>query len=70
MIGDTFAMFIRHQNCAIMIHVPANELINTADEPENVIVATFPGSLHPRDIYENENSSDLEVIYHLSFEKR
>lgn len=60
-IGDTFAMFIRRQNCAIMIHVPANGLININDEPENVIVATFPGSLHPRDIKEHLN--DIEVNF-------
>lgn len=49
--GETFAMFIRRQNCAFMVH-------KTAKESE-VIVATFPGNLHPREVYEHQ--SDIEV---------
>lgn len=58
--GDTFAMYVRRQNCAIMIHMPANELVSN-EEIRNVIVATFPGNLHPREIYKHD--SDLEVRF-------
>lgn len=68
MTGDTFAMYIHRQQCTIMIYVPANDLINSTEEPEDAIVATFPGSLHPRDIYEHE--SDLEVIYHVHYRNK
>lgn len=50
--GETFAMFVRRQNCAIIIHMPPND-------SNNVIVATFIGKVHPKEIY--EHSSDLEV---------
>ncbi|XP_031632913.1 uncharacterized protein LOC116346822 [Contarinia nasturtii] len=60
--GDTFAMYVRRQNCAIMIHVPANELISI-EETRNVIVATFPGNLYRREIYEHD--SDIEFNYPL-----
>lgn len=50
--GDTFAMFISRQRCAIMIHVPPNEA-------ENVIVASIPGSLYPSEVYSHD--SDVEV---------
>lgn len=56
--GDTFAMFVRIQRCAVMIHVPPNETVNNV---KNVIVATFPGSLHSSEIY--ERVSDIEVIF-------
>lgn len=51
-------MFVRRQNCAIMIHMPAKESVNV-DETTNVIVSVFPGSLKPRKIY--EHSGDIEV---------
>lgn len=64
--GDTFAMFVRHQGCAIMIHVPSNERVNNV---QNVIVATFPGSLDPSEIYRHD--SGIEVcplfIFHFPF---
>lgn len=56
--GDTFAMYVRRQNCAVMIHVPANEMVSV-DETKNVIVSTFPGNLHPREIY--RHIGDIEV---------
>lgn len=62
--GDTFAMFVRFQRCAIMIHVPPEERVNNV---QHVIVATIPGSLHPSEIYEHE--SDIEVIILFQFIK-
>lgn len=56
--GDTFAMFVRRQNCAFIIHAPSNENVFNG-RPENVIVATFPGRLHPKEVY--ECNSDIEV---------
>lgn len=58
--GDTFAMFVRKQNTAIIFYVPNYARVNIAGEPENIIVATFPGCLPPRTIYKYE--SDVEVI--------
>ncbi|XP_031621557.1 uncharacterized protein LOC116339677 [Contarinia nasturtii] len=55
--GETFAMFIRRQNCAIMIHLPFASAGGTND----AIVATFPGKINHNEIY--ENSSDLEFNY-------
>lgn len=54
--GDTFALFVRLQHTAIMIHVPSNEKIN---DVKNVIVSTIP-TLHPGEIYKHD--SDYEVI--------
>lgn len=56
--GDTFAMFIRHQHYAIMIHVPSDEKMN---DVQNVIVATFPGSLHPSEIYEHDSDIGVRI---------
>ncbi|XP_055301272.1 uncharacterized protein LOC129567922 [Sitodiplosis mosellana] len=56
--GDNFAMFIRRQHCAIMIHVPPDEIPN---DVQNVIVAAFPGRLHSSEIYHRE--SDIEFNY-------
>lgn len=56
--GDTIAIFVRFQRCALMIHVPQNEATN---DVQNVIVATFPGSLHSNEIY--DHTSDIEVIF-------
>lgn len=55
--GDTFAMFIRLQHTAIMIHVPSNEKI---DDVQNVIVSTIP-TLQPDTIYKHD--SDFNVIF-------
>lgn len=57
--GDTFAMFVRRQNCAILVHMPPEEMVE-AEESQNVIVATFPANLHPGESYKYD--SDLEVI--------
>lgn len=54
--GQTFGMFIRRQNCAIMIHSQSNGKAGSND----MIVATFPGRVHPNEVY--KNPSDLEVI--------
>lgn len=54
--GDSFAMFVRHQDCAIMLRVPPTENWN---DVQNVIVATFPGSLYPGEIYLPDG--DIEV---------
>lgn len=52
--GDTFAMYIHRQNCAIMVYMPKNQ-------KRNVVVATFPGNLPSSEIYKHE--SDIEVIH-------
>lgn len=46
---DTFAMFVRRQNCTLMIH----------KKPDGLILATFYGDAKPSDIYGHD--SDLEV---------
>lgn len=53
--GDTFAMFVRRQNCALMIHKRFEN-----NECNNVVVATFPGDLPSNEIY--KHASDIEVI--------
>lgn len=53
--GETFAMFVRSQNCALLIHM----LSEASADSENIVVATFPGKLHPTQVY--GNPSDLEV---------
>lgn len=58
--GDTFAMFVRRQNYAFMVYVPSDERI-VHGKPQNAIVATFPGRLHPSEVYKYE--SDIEVIF-------
>lgn len=58
--GDSFAMFVRHQECAIMFRIPPTENWN---DVQNVIVATFPGSLHPDEMDEIYiPDGDIEVI--------
>lgn len=57
--GDTFAMFVRRQNCTFMVYVPPDENIANG-RPQNAIVATFPGRLHPNEVYKCD--SDIEVI--------
>lgn len=60
--GDTFAMFVYRQNCTFMIYVPPDE--NVIDgKPQNAIVATFPGRLHPNEVY--KCNSDIEVCVSL-----
>ncbi|XP_055310983.1 uncharacterized protein LOC129573873 [Sitodiplosis mosellana] len=53
--GDTFAMFVRRQNCAMMIHMPPER------GDDRVIAAIFPGNLHPKHISAAE--SDIEFHY-------
>lgn len=56
--GDTFAMFVRRQNCGLMIYMPIDG--NTqADKQETVVVTTFPGNLHIKEIYQHQ--SDIKV---------
>lgn len=58
--GETFAMFVRAQNCAISFH-------RNQESPENIIVATFPGKVHPKEVY--NHISDLVVrCLHQMFE--
>lgn len=56
--GESFAMFVRRQNCALIIHMPKNTDRNQSDR---IIVATFPGNLHPKHVYDSD--SDIEVKY-------
>lgn len=51
--GETFAMFVRRQNCALMVHKPPD------GNGDRVIVSTFPGLLHPKLIA--SAGSDIEV---------
>lgn len=52
--GYSFAMFVRRQNCMFIIHAPTKNGV-----PNDVIVATFPGNLHPNEVYQSD--SDIEV---------
>lgn len=54
--GETFAMFVRRQNTGLMIHMPSEQVSNAE---KTVTVVTFPGNLHPKEIY--DHTSDLEV---------
>lgn len=58
-VGDTFAMFVRRQNCVILVHMSQDGMVD-AEKSQNVIVATFPANLHPGEIYKYD--SDLQVI--------
>lgn len=58
--GDTFSMFVRRQNCTIMFYIPPTEE-NSIGEPQNIIVATYMGTLHPNEIFKHE--SDIEVSF-------
>lgn len=53
---DTFAMFVRFQHTAIMIHVPSDEKTNNI---QNAIVATIPGNFHPDEVH--QHGSDMQV---------
>lgn len=57
--GDTFGMFVRRQNCALMIHMPIDGNGSKTNEEKTVIVTTFPGNLHPKEVY--NCPSDIEV---------
>lgn len=58
--GDTFAIFVRRQNTTFIVYAPPNQNPD-GKEPEDVIVATFPGNLHPTEVYKHE--SDMEVNF-------
>lgn len=58
--GDSFSMFVRRQNCAIMFYLPATE-VNNIENPLNVIVGTFQAALHPRKILNHENEIEVRV---------
>lgn len=58
--GETFAMFVGLQNSAIIIHM----LADVSSDLNNIIVATFPGNLHPMEVYNNQ--SDLEVMHNFN----
>lgn len=55
--GDSLAMFVQQQHCAIMFRIPTTENWN---DVQNVIVATFPGRLDSSELYEIDD--DFEVI--------
>lgn len=57
--GDNFAVFVRAQHCAILIHVPVESNAN------DVIVATFPGILKPSEIYSRESGIEVKPFYFL-----
>lgn len=60
--GDSFAIFVRRQRWMFMIHAPPCNDENAANnEPQEVIVATFPGNVRPSEIYKHE--SDIEVNF-------
>lgn len=61
--GEMFGMFVRRQNTAFMIEMPNNQN-NANKEMNTVIVTTFPGNLHPKEIY--SYSRDLTVKIHLA----
>lgn len=60
--GDSLAMYVQHQDFAVLFRIPPNENWN---DVQNVIVAIFPGSLDPNEIYEREG--DVEVIFNNFF---
>lgn len=65
--GDTFAMFVRRQNCGFMIYALPEERID-AEHPTDVIVATFPGNLHPNEVYNHASDIEVTVFNKISLE--
>lgn len=63
--GDCLAMYVKHQDFAVMFRIPSDENWN---DVQNVIVAIFPGSLDPNEIYEREG--DVEVIFNTLFKEK
>lgn len=57
--GETFAMFVRRQNCALTIHMPETNG-DDANQSDRLIVATFPGSVNPNH-HAQHNGCDIEV---------
>lgn len=58
--GDSLAISVRYQDCAIMFYVPPTE---NSNDIQNVIVATFPGNLDPKEMYKYDG--DFEVNLNL-----
>lgn len=52
--NETFAMFVRHQNCTLIIH----------KKPDGLILATFHGDTKSIEVYRHD--SDIEVILFIS----
>lgn len=48
-VSDTFAMFVRQQNCTFMVH----------KKQQSLILATFDSDVNPREVYNHD--SDIEV---------
>lgn len=49
--GETFAMFVRRQNCTLLIH----------QQRDSAILATFRGDMRSSDVYSHD--SDIEVNF-------
>lgn len=62
--GGTFALFVKGQNCVFVVHMPLTDDNEQPDDLTTVIVATFPGSMDPKDI--NKNFGDFEVSFFLN----
>lgn len=56
--GDSFSMYVRRQNCTVMFHIPSAD-VDSLVEPEHIIVGTYMGTLHPKEIY--NHGSGIEV---------
>lgn len=57
--NDTFAMFVRQQNCTLIVHKKA----------KSVILATFHSDVKPSEVYDHD--SDLEVSnFNLNFQEQ
>lgn len=56
--GEMFAMFIRQQNTALLIHMPKEQ--SDTNEIKTVNVVTFPGNLHLEEFY--NHPSEFMVI--------
>lgn len=63
--GETFAMFVRRHNSALMIHMPLKKGNSPRNQTDRVIVATFPGNLHPKQMCDNDG--DIAVNLHRFF---
>lgn len=59
--GDSFAVFVRRQRWMFMIHAPVNDANAANSQPQEVIVASFPGNVRPSEIYKHD--SDIEVNF-------
>lgn len=60
--GDTFSMFVRKQNTVIMFYVPNHTALDSAGKPDNIVVATFSGCLHPHTIYEHDSDTEVNLF--------